>query len=453
MSAWTDHVSRWHDCTACPLHQQRDQIVLARGTVPCDILFIGEAPGASEDVLGVPFCVKEDHRVLMSDLTWKSIGQIQVGDSILAPDESGEQTIAGSASGYELRRWRIATVTTVRRSQQPCWKLVTERGTLIMTPDHSVLTTRAAGKTRRWLRVDQLKVQQTRASWLAHILTPWDREGSYEAGWVGGFLDGEGNVPKSIVKRKKARLGFAQNRGPICETAKRRIRELGYECVSDSNPTIKNEKVRVLGGFNKIVELLGRTRPERLITNFINWIATSSPKCYGVKPTKLLEIDKRTRSPQNVVDIKTTTGTFVCEGFIVHNCGPAGHLLDAMIASALTGPQQQEIRWALTNLVACYPAEAKARGDNEPEYQEILACRPRLVEFITLAQPKLIVCVGALAAGFIPRTVTVPRVEIIHPAAVIRMPMAQKQMAVQRAVVILRNAVEDMVECKQEGRS
>src|SRR5207244_4450732 len=55
MSAWTDHVARWKDCTACPLCQQRDRIVLARGQVPCDVVFVGEAPGASEDVLGQPF--------------------------------------------------------------------------------------------------------------------------------------------------------------------------------------------------------------------------------------------------------------------------------------------------------------------------------------------------------------------------------------------------------------
>jgi uracil-DNA glycosylase family 4 len=31
-------------------------VVLARGAVPADILFCGEAPGASEDILGKPFC-------------------------------------------------------------------------------------------------------------------------------------------------------------------------------------------------------------------------------------------------------------------------------------------------------------------------------------------------------------------------------------------------------------
>ena len=49
------HRQRWEDCTACPLHRGRTQVVLARGHLPADVLFLGEAPGASEDILGRPF--------------------------------------------------------------------------------------------------------------------------------------------------------------------------------------------------------------------------------------------------------------------------------------------------------------------------------------------------------------------------------------------------------------
>lgn len=55
MSKWTDHIARWKDCARCGLCEGRSHVVLARGNVPCDILFIGEAPGESEDSLGRPF--------------------------------------------------------------------------------------------------------------------------------------------------------------------------------------------------------------------------------------------------------------------------------------------------------------------------------------------------------------------------------------------------------------
>ncbi|GBL46408.1 uracil-DNA glycosylase, family 4 [Sulfuriferula multivorans] len=43
------------NCTACPLHLTRTQGVLGVGDVHADWLFVGEAPGAEEDVQGEPF--------------------------------------------------------------------------------------------------------------------------------------------------------------------------------------------------------------------------------------------------------------------------------------------------------------------------------------------------------------------------------------------------------------
>ena len=42
-------------CEACGLSRFRRQIVRGRGCIPCDILFIGEAPGKSEDLRGEAF--------------------------------------------------------------------------------------------------------------------------------------------------------------------------------------------------------------------------------------------------------------------------------------------------------------------------------------------------------------------------------------------------------------
>ncbi len=48
-------VAEWKDCTRCPLHLTRCQVVHGRGSMPCDVLFVGEAPGDSEDATGVAF--------------------------------------------------------------------------------------------------------------------------------------------------------------------------------------------------------------------------------------------------------------------------------------------------------------------------------------------------------------------------------------------------------------
>ena len=48
----------WKDignCTRCPLHEGRTQVVQTVGNYNADLMFIGEAPGADEDAKGEPF--------------------------------------------------------------------------------------------------------------------------------------------------------------------------------------------------------------------------------------------------------------------------------------------------------------------------------------------------------------------------------------------------------------
>ncbi len=142
--------------------------------------------------------------------------------------------------------------------------------------------------------------------------------------------------------------------------------------------------------------------------------------------------------------------------------GPAGQLLDEMILRAIP----DGITHALTNLVACFPRDAKDRGENEPEHDEILACRQRLVEFVRVSRPRLIVLVGALAKRYVsgaamfrldgagcqpewvPDGTVLEFVEIVHPAHIKRkdVPLAKKQSMITHAVVTLRAAVDDMIE-------
>lgn len=46
------------DCERCDLHKERKQPVIGRGNPDAPIVFVGEAPGATEDELGIPFCGK-----------------------------------------------------------------------------------------------------------------------------------------------------------------------------------------------------------------------------------------------------------------------------------------------------------------------------------------------------------------------------------------------------------
>jgi uracil-DNA glycosylase len=43
------------DCVRCPLHTTRTNVVFGAGNADADLMFIGEAPGANEDRMGLPF--------------------------------------------------------------------------------------------------------------------------------------------------------------------------------------------------------------------------------------------------------------------------------------------------------------------------------------------------------------------------------------------------------------
>ena len=43
------------NCVRCQLHQTRTQVVFGSGNADAELMFVGEAPGANEDRLGLPF--------------------------------------------------------------------------------------------------------------------------------------------------------------------------------------------------------------------------------------------------------------------------------------------------------------------------------------------------------------------------------------------------------------
>lgn len=58
-------------CKRCSLHKTRRKVVLGRGVIPADLLFIGEAPGKSEDLRGEAFIGPSGRvlRLAMKDAT------------------------------------------------------------------------------------------------------------------------------------------------------------------------------------------------------------------------------------------------------------------------------------------------------------------------------------------------------------------------------------------------
>lgn len=130
--------------------------------------------------------------------------------------------------------------------------------------------------------------------------------------------------------------------------------------------------------------------------------------------------------------------------------GPAGHLLDRIIYEAISGTELEDehglpkVRIAFTNIVACIPREVDGDKSREPSKNSIKACSKRLVEFIGLCQPKLIVCVGKLSEKWTPDLYGADRISIVHPAAILRADISQRGLAIQHCIIALRDALEEL---------
>lgn len=95
-SVYSLFAEKWKDCQQCHLKLTRSRVVLARGKVPCDVLFTGEGPGHSEDALGQPFVGPAGH--LLDQIVAQSVPDtVRVGFCNLVCciplDEDGEKAV------------------------------------------------------------------------------------------------------------------------------------------------------------------------------------------------------------------------------------------------------------------------------------------------------------------------------------------------------------------------
>jgi len=123
--------------------------------------------------------------------------------------------------------------------------------------------------------------------------------------------------------------------------------------------------------------------------------------------------------------------------------GNAGKLLDELIGDALHQCRRPEkIKVAFTNLVACIPLEPDGRTMVDPTKEQVEACSVRLQEFVDLTKPRAIVMAGRFSQKYAPKSIDYDfefSLDIIHPAALLRLDASQGPLAIQRTTVSIRD--------------
>lgn len=265
-------------------------------------------------------CMAVEHRVLTADLRWVPAGSLKVGDRLIGFDE---ENVAGTG-----RRYRLSIVEGMGVEEEDTSVVsFSNNQRLIVTPDHKWLTCTGGRNTpRNWTRTDQLRAGG-RASRVPLVIPPWEIDKSYDAGWLAGFLDGEGSIrrggdvtagqrPGIVLDQALSLLELKGQPFHVHPTTGRASKGLGKgDCMT----------IRVCGTLADRLSFLGSIRPERLI-------AKLDPNVFGRMENRrnhlkndvtesLTVMSVQPWGKHRVAKIQTSTKTLICEGIPMHNCG------------------------------------------------------------------------------------------------------------------------------------
>lgn len=343
------------------------------------------------------FCIDSTQRVLMGDLSWKPIDQIQIGDIVI-----GAQFLMGGKADYVRSK-----VTNVSRSIRSDMVTVSAGGhTIRCTRDHKLHNVTWG---RHWTEAKSMNDKYVK------ILEGDNRTSDFWDGWLAGVIEGDGWF--HLFQGKYWRMGISCKDTEILEkvfdllvkrgmtphyqshnvTYKGKLTEMtAVELTRSDEATILLEQLQLVKTTNKLTDrsydemrgyLAGFFDAEghrdvsdirlyqknplvviqvcqyldalqfvyttRIISDKgITMINVASVMkfytlCTPVVPRKIiLPTIASVRNKQqctmidqpdsccDVIDITTTCGNFICEGFLVHNCDSKYATLHTNISKA-----------------------------------------------------------------------------------------------------------------------
>jgi DNA topoisomerase IB len=268
---------------------------------------IGGSAGNREDHFG---CVDPEHKILMSDLTYKVAKDLKVDDEIITLEEENPKGIR--------RRFLKSKITYFEIIKKPKLEITLSDGTILrVSSDHPFLYPKEDGRTRtqgwKWKRADEFKEGDI----LNRVLPFWEVDNSYNAGYLSASFDGEGWISKPTTRG--VRIGFAQNENIMWDEFKRLISKINISIVYRTEKKVKRIYT---SGLEDVFMLLGSIRPKRLLDKFLcNFNLRIGQGLKGSKHDKNRTYIVKIKSigEGDVVGLSTDVKTYICEGFLSHN--------------------------------------------------------------------------------------------------------------------------------------
>ncbi len=248
------------------------------------------------------YCVDPASKVLRDDLTWATSESLVVGDGLIGFDEH-----YGAGKGNQ-RKFRASTVTSVRRISAPQRvRVFTSQGDITVSADHRFLV-RQHKHRGGWVEARHLKEEDQ----IAFLSKPWETDEGREAGYLAGFVDGEGHTSSH-------RIGWAQKSGEVLlrVCAALEAREFDF-CLTYPSGDNDVWKAGMKGGLGEQLRFVGSIRPSRLLPQSRRmW---EGRRIWG-QQTPIAKVTRIENLPEgDVIAVGTSTHTLITEGFLSHNC-------------------------------------------------------------------------------------------------------------------------------------
>ena len=258
-------------------------------------------------------CVAVDTPVLTADLRWVRAADLNVEDELFAFDEHKLDGPASYMGGRcTARRWRSARVVANSVESRECVEILLDNGdTLVSTVDHPWLVDYHDRHTRSvWVLAGELTTKHR----LMKLMSCFERDLSWESGWLAGFLDGEGCASGGV--------SVGQNEGPTLDMAERLLREkyghvTRYAERFDPRGNAFAVGLNLRGPISDKLEFLGRIRPERLIHNLVNHLMNRHVMMQVRERPRVVSV--RSVGLRDVAVLGTSTATFIADGYAAHN--------------------------------------------------------------------------------------------------------------------------------------
>lgn len=258
------------------------------------------------------YCVAPETRTLTADLRWVPLGDCRVGDRLIGFDENlHERSYLGAS-----------VITSHEVIEQPRREVVTDKGTVVATPNHGWAVRLFNGRQNskyRWITTEYLRPGDE----IVFYTRPWDVSTTHEAGWLAGLLDGEGTVSTREIGRGK--LSFSQRSGVVLDRALAALSSEGIQATIGEYKGGTHRDVNIVhlhepNAARPVLEMLGRLQPSRLVQKARSlWDGRSLTGAHSPTTTaKVLEIRDIGIGP--VVAVGTSTKTLFTEGLASHNC-------------------------------------------------------------------------------------------------------------------------------------